>query len=58
MHHLYEAKGRRQLDMIAFEEWHQRWIGSFRLNADSRWQIEKTVSGFNIRNQGQTFVTS
>ncbi|MDZ4402222.1 DUF2452 domain-containing protein [Prosthecobacter sp.] len=58
MHHLYEAEGERQLSMIAPEEWHQRWIGSSRLNTDRRWQIKKTVSSFNIRNQGHPIVTS
>jgi hypothetical protein len=29
VYHLYEVEGKRQLSMIAPEEWHQRWIGSF-----------------------------
>ena len=36
--------------------WHQRWIGSFRLNADGRWQVEKTAQDFDIRNWVSTHV--
>jgi hypothetical protein len=44
--------------MIAPEEWHQRWVGSFRLNADGRWQIEKAAPSFSIRDWVQTSVAS
>jgi hypothetical protein len=42
--------------MIEPEKWHQRWIGSFRLNADGRWQVEKTAQDFDIRNWVSTHV--
>ncbi|WP_395737495.1 DUF2452 domain-containing protein [Prosthecobacter sp.] len=56
VYHLYEVQGRHQLSMIAPEEWHQRWLGSVRLNADGRWQIEKAAPNFNIRDWVHTFV--
>lgn len=56
VYHLYEVDGARHLSMIAPEEWHQRWIGSFRLNADNRWQIERTAPDFDIRQWVQTHV--
>jgi|UniRef100_UPI003783E4EF hypothetical protein len=58
VYHLYEVEGKRQLSMIAPEEWHQRWVGSFRLNADGRWQIEKAAPSFSIRDWVQTSVAS
>lgn len=58
VYHLYEVGGRRQLSMIPPDQWRQRWIGSFRLNADGRWQIEKTAPDFNIRDWVQTTVAS
>ncbi len=48
-YHLYEVAGKYQLSMIRPEEWHQRWIGSFRLNADGRWQVEKVADDFDLR---------
>jgi hypothetical protein len=42
--------------MIEPEKWHQRWIGSFRLNADGRWQAEKTSQDFDIRHWVSTRV--
>ncbi len=58
VYHLYEVEGGRQLSMIPPEEWHQRWLGSVRLNADGRWQIEKAAPSFNIRDWVQTSVAS
>lgn len=49
VYHLYDIDGRRQLSMIAPESWHQRWIGTFRLNADGRWQVEKVAEDFDLR---------
>lgn len=49
VYHLYEVEGRHQLSMIEPEEWHQRWLGSFRLNADGRWQAEKVADDFDLR---------
>jgi len=58
LYHLYDVEGKHHLSMIAPEEWHQRWIGSFRLNADGRWQVEKTAKDFDIRHWVQTVVGS
>ncbi len=58
VYHLYEVSGRHQLSMISPEEWHQRWLGSVRLNADGRWQIEKAAPDFSIRDWVQTTVAS
>ncbi len=58
VYHLYQVEGKRHLSMIAPEEWHQRWVGSFRLNADGRWQIEKAAPDFNIRDWVQTSVAT
>lgn len=58
VYHLYDVGGKRHLSMIEPEKWHQRWIGSFRLNADGRWQIEKTAKDFDIRQWVQTVVQS
>lgn len=48
-YHLYEVGGRHQLSMIEPESWHQRWIGSFRLNADGRWQVNRLAEDFDLR---------
>lgn len=48
-YHLYEVEGKHHLSMIEPESWHQRWIGSFRLNADGRWQVEKVAEDFDLR---------
>ncbi len=37
------------LSMIEPESWHQRWIGTFRLNADGRWQVDKVAEDFDLR---------
>lgn len=58
VYHLYEVAGGRQLSMIPPEEWHHRWLGSVRLNADGRWQIEKAAPSFNIRDWVQTSVAT
>lgn len=56
VYHLYEVGSKRHLSMIEPEKWHQRWIGSFRLNADGRWQAEKTSQDFDIRHWVSTRV--
>ena len=48
-YHLYEVEGEHTLSMIAPEEWHQRWVGSFRLNSDARWEVVKTAPDFDLR---------
>jgi Protein of unknown function (DUF2452) len=58
VYHLYEVEGKRQLSMISPDQWYQRWIGSFRLNADGRWQIEKSAPDFSIRDWVRTSVAS
>jgi hypothetical protein len=49
LYHLYDVSGKHHLSMIEPAQWHQRWLGSFRLNADGRWQVEKTAQDFDIR---------
>lgn len=56
VYHLYEVGNKRHLSMIEPEKWHQRWIGSFRLNADGRWEMEKTSQDFDIRDWVSTRV--
>jgi hypothetical protein len=48
-YHLYEMRGQHHLSMIEPEKWHQRWIGTFKLNADQRWQPVQTAPDFNLR---------
>lgn len=48
-YHLYEMQGRHVLSMIGPSEWHQRWIGSFRLNADCRWLPVEIAPDFDLR---------
>ncbi|HYF34706.1 MAG TPA: DUF2452 domain-containing protein [Prosthecobacter sp.] len=50
VYHLYEVEGKHHLSMIEPEQWHQRWIGSFRLNVGGRWQVEKISADFDLRN--------
>lgn len=50
IYHLYEVEGKHHLSMIEPESWHQKWVGSFRLNADGRWQLEKASEEFDLRN--------
>lgn len=49
-YYLYEVEGQHQLSMIEPEQWHQRWLGSFRLNSDARWEPVKTAPDFDLRN--------
>lgn len=56
IYHLYEVGTKCHLSMIEPEKWHQRWVGSFRLNADGRWQVEKTAKDFDIRDWVSTRV--
>lgn len=48
-YHLYEMNGKFTLSMIGPLEWHQRWFGSFRLNADGRWLPVETAPDFDLR---------
>lgn len=48
-YHLYEVNGDHHLSMITPEQWSQRWIGSFRLNSDARWEVVKVADDFNLR---------
>jgi hypothetical protein len=49
-YHLYDVEGEHTLSMIGPHEWNQRWVGSFRLNSDARWEPVKTDPGFDLRN--------
>ena len=53
-YHLYEIRGRHHLSMIAPEEWNQRWIGSFRLTSDSRWEPVRLAPDFDLREWTKT----
>jgi hypothetical protein len=48
-YHLYEVEGKHQLSLIEPQSWHQKWIGSFRLNADGRWQADQIADDFDLR---------
>jgi hypothetical protein len=48
-YHLYDVEGRHHLSMIEPEQWHQKWIGSFRLNSDARWEVKKISDDFDLR---------
>jgi Protein of unknown function (DUF2452) len=54
VYHLYEIDGKYQLSMIAPEQWQQRWLGTFRLNADQRWEPVETSPDFNLRDHTGT----
>ena len=49
LYHLYEMQGHHVLSMIGPGEWRQRWIGSFRLNADCRWLPVEIAPDFDLR---------
>lgn len=38
VYHLYEIHGEYILSMIDPSEWHQKFVGSFRLNIDKQWE--------------------
>jgi hypothetical protein len=48
-YHLYQVEKKYHLSMIEPEKWHQRWIATLRLNADGRWQMEKSAEDFDLR---------
>lgn len=48
-YHLYDIRNAYHLSMISPQEWHQKWIGSFRLNADGRWQSIELTDEFDLR---------
>ncbi|MES2657302.1 MAG: DUF2452 domain-containing protein [Verrucomicrobiota bacterium] len=41
-YHLYEMRGRRQLSMVAPDQWAQKHLASVRLNVDRQWKIVAT----------------
>jgi len=49
IYHLYEMEGHHVLSMVGPQEWHQRWVGTFRLNADGRWEAHDVSPGFDLR---------
>jgi len=49
VYHLYEIEGQFTLSMVEPTEWPQKWIGSFRLNADGRWLPVEVSPGFHLR---------
>lgn len=48
-YYLYRVEGTHHLSMIEPEQWHQQWVGSFRLNSDARWEVVKTSPDFDLR---------
>ena len=48
-YHLYSINDDYQLSMIAPEQWNQRWVGTFQLTADARWQPIAIADDFDIR---------
>ena len=48
-YHLYVINEEYQLSMISPEQWNQRWVGTFRLNSDARWEQVKVAEDFNLR---------
>jgi hypothetical protein len=49
VYHLYQMPSGHQLSMIGPAQWRQKWVGSFRLNADGRWQAEDVAEDFDLR---------
>ncbi|MEK6232167.1 MAG: DUF2452 domain-containing protein [Luteolibacter sp.] len=39
-YHLYEARGRKLLSMIAPDQWHHKHLATVRLNVDRQWKLE------------------
>ncbi len=49
-YHLYELREGTVLSMIPPQQWRaKKWIGSFRLNADGRWQLVECAEDFDLR---------
>lgn len=42
IYHLYELSSGYSLSMIEPDTWNQKYLGSFRLDADRQWKIERT----------------
>jgi len=49
VYHLYDINNEFTLSMVEPSEWAQRWIGSFRLNADGRWLPVEVSEAFQLR---------
>jgi hypothetical protein len=49
VYHLYQIDGKWHLSLIEPSTWHQRWVGSFRLNADGRWEVRDLSPDFDLR---------
>jgi hypothetical protein len=49
VYHLYAVEDDYHLSMIGPHQWSQRWVGSFRLNSDARWQVESVAEDFDLR---------
>jgi hypothetical protein len=48
-YHLYVIRDQYHLSMIEPEKWSQQWVGTFMLNADTRWQPVKVADDFDLR---------
>ncbi|MBL9114557.1 MAG: DUF2452 domain-containing protein [Verrucomicrobiaceae bacterium] len=48
-YHLYVINDDYHLSMIGPEQWSQRWVGTFMLNADARWQPVQVSDDFDLR---------
>lgn len=48
-YHVYEMRGRRQLSMIAPDQWAQKFLASVRLDVDRQWKVVATGPGVDSR---------
>ena len=48
-YHVYELRGRRQLSMIAPDQWAQKHLASVRLDVDRQWKVITTGPGVDSR---------
>lgn len=48
-YHLYDVNDVLRLSMIGPGEWSHRFLGSFRLDSDGRWNIVEVAEGFDLQ---------
>ena len=48
-YHLYEVKDVLRLSMIGPGEWSHKFLGSFRLDSDGRWNVVEVAEGFDLQ---------
>ena len=47
-YYLYQIKGQFRLTLIGPGEWSHKYIGSFRLDSDGRWNVIEVAEGFDL----------